>query len=211
MAMSNGNVRRLRVLYICGERPEAAMLQRLEALVGAGVDGVQLRRKEAAGRELYEDAVRLAAFCRDRDALFFVNDRLDVALASGADGVHLGARDLPVAAARRLAPPDFLIGATARSPESALAAERDGADYVGSGAAFASRTKSDTVRIGPEGIEAVAAAVGIPVLAIGGIGAENLAQLANRGISGVAMGDALCGGDGPGIAGEASRMMRNAE
>lgn len=180
---------RLRLLYICGGREDE--IARLAALIDGGVTAVQLRMKDATGRELYERALAAGRICRDGGALFFVNDRLDVALACGADGAHFGADDLPIPAARGCAPPPFLIGATARTPQAARRAERDGADYVGCGAAFPSATKGDTTRIGQAGIAAVTRAVRIPAVAIGGITAENMGQLANAGICGVAAAAAL--------------------
>ena len=180
---------RLRLLYICGGGEEE--IARLAALIRSGVTTVQLRMKNATGRELYERALAVKKNCREKDALFFVNDRLDVALACGADGVHLGANDLPIAGARRCVPRYFLIGATARTPETALQAERDGADYIGCGAAFPSTTKHDTTVIGPSGIAAVTQAVKTPVVAIGGINEQNLEQLGGAGIAGVAVSAAL--------------------
>ncbi len=176
---------RLRLLYLCGG--EEGEIARLAALIRGGVTAVQLRMKNATGRELYERALAVGETCREKGALFFVNDRLDVALACGADGVHLGVSDLPIAAARRCAPRSFLIGATARTPEAALRAERNGADYIGCGAAFRSTTKHDTVEIGPSGIAAVTRAMIIPIVAIGGIDERNIEQLRHSGIAGVAV------------------------
>lgn len=188
--------KRLKILYICGARPDRAALEHLDGLIAAGVTAAQLRRKGTGGGELYEDTRVMADFCRARNVLFFVNDRLDVAIAGGADGVHLGASDLPVEAARGIAPKGFLIGATARDAETAARAQRGGADYIGSGAAFSSKTKQDTTLIGPSGIALVTASVRIPVVGIGGIGADNLRELAGCGIAGVAVGNALAGPEG---------------
>lgn len=186
----------LKLLYVCGDRPDRNALAHLDGLIGAGVTAVQLRRKDAGGRELYEDALVMADFCRARNVLFFVNDRLDVAIASKADGVHLGASDLPVGAARQIAPNNFLIGATARAVETAVEAQRSGADYIGSGAAFSSMTKQDTTLIGPPGIALVATSLDIPAVGIGGVDADNIRELAGCGISGVAVSNALAGLDG---------------
>ena len=118
---------------------------------------------------------------------FIVNDRLDVALLSGADGVHLGQDDLPVAEARRLTGPDFIIGATAHNVQEALAAQAAGADYLGCGAVFATNTKHDTVPLGLEGLRAIRKAVHIPIAGIAGITAKNYGQVLATGADGAAV------------------------
>jgi len=158
-----------------------------------GAGAIQLRHKEASSRDLYEEALEFRKICDVHGALFIVNDRLDIALAAGADGVHLGAEDLPVAVARRLAPKDFIIGATARTPEAAVEAEKNGADYLGVGAVFPTRSKSDARVIGPEGLRKVARAVSLPCVAIGGITVEVVPEILGVGVSGVAVIGAIVG------------------
>lgn len=143
---------------------------------------VQLRHKTLPRGELLPLARRLRVATAEAGALFIVNDHLDIALTTGADGVHLGPDDLSVESARRLAPERFLIGASASSPESALAAVIAGADYLGSGPAFSTPVKKEKVVIGPAGVAAVAAAVDVPVFAIGGIEESNVAQLTGLGL-----------------------------
>jgi thiamine-phosphate pyrophosphorylase len=159
---------------------------RLEAAVRAslrgGADIVQLRHKRIARGELASIARRLAPIVAAAGALFVVNDHLDVALISGADGVHLGPDDLSIASARRVAGPDLLVGASASTPDAGLDAEREGADYLGSGPAFATPVKPEKHVIGPAGIAAIAARVRIPVFAIGGIDEGNIGQLTAAGI-----------------------------
>jgi thiamine-phosphate pyrophosphorylase len=113
----------------------------VEAALAAGAPAVQLRDKGATAAELLDRARTLVAVVRAAGALLFINDRLDVALAAGADGVHLGPDDLPVAAARRIAPPGFLIGYSTDDPDLALRAQADGASYIGCGAVFGTKTK----------------------------------------------------------------------
>src|SRR5690606_29512569 len=139
------------------------------AALEAGAPAVQLRDKEATSRELYEQALRLREMTDRHGALLFVNDRLDVALAAGAGGVHLRPDDLPIAAARRIAPPHFLIGASTDDPAAAIRAADNGADYIGCGSVFGTTTKAEAAgeRIGPEGVAAVARASPVPVIAIG--------------------------------------------
>lgn len=166
-----------------------SVLEVVEASLAAGAPAVQLRDKEATSRELYEQAIRLRELTRRYGALLFVNDRLDVALAAGADGVHLGPDDLPLAAARKVAPPPFLIGVSIDDPDAARDAEAADADYIGCGAVFGTTTKQDVgnERIGPEGLEAVARAVDIPVVGIGGVTVENVDLLPATGAAGVAV------------------------
>ena len=152
------------------------------AAVRGGADVVQLRHKTLARGALLELARRLRELLRMNDRLFVVNDHVDIALLAEADGVHLGPDDLSVAAARRVAGDRLVIGASASTVEAARRAVDDGADYLGSGPAFATPIKSEKKVIGPAGIAAVGAAVSVPVFAIGGVDATNLAQLTAAGI-----------------------------
>ena len=149
---------------------------------GAGV--LQLRHKQLRRGDLVALARRLRELTREGAALFIVNDHLDLALLSEADGVHLGADDLSVAAARRIAGDRLLIGASASTPDAALAAIESGADYIGCGPAFATPLKPQKAVIGPSGVAAVTRAVGesVPIFAIGGIDASNLALLTAAGV-----------------------------
>ncbi|HET9654737.1 MAG TPA: thiamine phosphate synthase [Kineosporiaceae bacterium] len=161
--------------------------------VAAGADCVQVRvARTSTDREALALTREVLATCREYGATCLVNDRVDVALAAGADGVHLGADDLPVAVARRILGDQALIGATARDPLTARRAEDDGADYLGVGPFRATRTKDGLPpAIGLAGVGAVAAAVGIPVLAIGGIVAGDLPGLLSAGAHGAAVVSAL--------------------
>lgn len=167
-----GLAARLRLIVITDRdlaRPREAAEVVGEAL-RAGAPAVQLREKTLPPRDTLPLARRLRADTKTADALLFVNDRIDIALAVGADGVHLGPDDLPVAAARRIAPPGFLIGYSADEPAAARAAVAEGADYIGCGAVFPTSTKSDAGRaVGLGGLARMVAAVDVPVVAIGGI------------------------------------------
>lgn len=154
----------------------------------AGAPAIQLRDKSATARELVERAQALRALTREHGALFFINDRIDVALAAGADGVHLGPDDVPLAAARRALPPDFLIGVSTDDPQRAAVAQQEGADYIGCGAVFGTASKD----VGPEAIglaqlARVVAAVHIPVVAIGGVNPSNIHGVAGAGAAGAAV------------------------
>ncbi|MEU0079645.1 thiamine phosphate synthase [Micromonospora tulbaghiae] len=154
---------------------------------------VQVRvEDDATDREAYELACRVTEACRPYGARCLVNDRLHVALAVDAAGGHVGADDLPVAAARRVLGPDAVLGATAREPVGARAAVDAGASYLGVGPCHATTTKSGLPDpIGPDGIRAVAEAVGVPVIAIGGVTAATVPALRAAGAYGVAVVGAL--------------------
>jgi thiamine-phosphate pyrophosphorylase len=172
---------RLRLIVITDEelaRPRA-VIDVVAAALAAGAPAVQLRAKRATARELLEIGRRLQPLARDAGALLFVNDRVDVALALGADGVHLGPDDLPVASVRAATPDGFLIGASADDPEVARGLARDGADYIGCGTVYPTGTKPDAGEvIGLVGLDRVATAVDVPVVGIGGITVERSAEVA---------------------------------
>lgn len=181
---------RLRLMVLTDRRLSAP--RTIDEVVGAalvaGCRAIQLRDKDATPAELLAAALRLREQTRRHGALLLVNDRVDVALAAGADGVHVGPDDLPLDRIRRAVPPDFLVGYSTDDPAEALAAVRAGADYLGCGTAYATRSKDDAGSpIGPEGVDRVAAAVGVPVLAIGGIGPDEARSLGRTRASGIAV------------------------
>ncbi|MGH7482193.1 MAG: thiamine phosphate synthase [Longimicrobiales bacterium] len=159
------------------------------AALAAGAPAIQLRDKRGHAAALLETAARLRILTRRHRALLFVNDRLDVALAADADGVHLGPTDLPVAAARRLAPSRFLIGFSTDDPELARAAADDGADYIGCGAVFGTSSKPEATgeQIGTVRLREVVEAVPVPVVGIGGVTPDNAAAVAATGAAGAAV------------------------
>ncbi|MFG1889853.1 thiamine phosphate synthase [Micromonospora sp. NPDC049051] len=163
---------------------------------------VQVRMTDdATDREAYDLACRVVALCARYGATCLVNDRLHVALAVGAAGGHVGAEDLPVAAARRVLGPMAVLGATAREPATAAEAVAAGASYLGVGPCHATSTKSGLpAPIGPAGVSAVATAVDVPVVAIGGVTAADVPALLAAGAYGVAVVGALSGAADPGRA-----------
>jgi thiamine-phosphate pyrophosphorylase len=173
------------------------------AALEGGAPVIQLRDKTATAAALLEDARTLLPLVRRYGARLIVNDRLDVALAAGADGVHLGPDDLPVAAARTHAPAGFLIGFSTDDPAAAAQAAADGADYIGCGAVFGTTSKADAAaeRIGVARLDRVARAVNVPVVAIGGIGPDNVAEIAATAAAGVAViGAVMTAADPAGVA-----------
>lgn len=176
-------------------RPTAEIVRQA---VQGGVTCVQLREKSCGTREFLEEARAVKAVLAGTGVPLIINDRLDVALAAGADGVHLGQRDMPLAEARRLAPSGWIIGVSAESVADAVQAEREGADYVGASPVFATPTKTDTAPpLGLDGLRAVCAAVKIPVVAIGGIHAGNAHAVRAAGAAGLAVVSAIVAAESP--------------
>lgn len=177
-----------RLHVLTDARGGPAALAAVTAALAAGAPVVQVRAKGCTDRALHDFAREVAARCADRGATCIVNDRVDVALAIGAAGTHLGADDLPIEAVRRVAGAGHLVGGTARDPARAAALVAAGADYVGVGPAFATATKAGLpAPLGPAGVGAVAAAVAVPVIAIGGVTAERVPGLLAAGAHGVAV------------------------
>jgi thiamine-phosphate pyrophosphorylase len=175
-----------------------AALRTVARAVAAGAPVVQVRLKEGSDRQRLDFTRRVVDICVEHGALCLVNDRVDVALAAGAHGTHLGADDLPVAAARRIAGPGHLLGGTARDPRSAADLVAAGADYLGVGPAFSTSTKSGLPDpIGVAGVAAVARAVPVPVIAIGGVDAQRARQLRTAGAYGVAVVSAVTAAPDP--------------
>ena len=167
------------------------LAQAVEAALDGGVTCLQLREKEASAGEILALARTLLPLCRARRVPLLINDRVDIALAAGADGVHLGQEDLPLPEARTLLGPDRILGATAHTVEEALRAQAEGADYLGVGAMFPTGTKTNTIPTSADPLKAICAAVSIPVVAIGGVTAQNLPTLAGTGIAGAAVVSAI--------------------
>ncbi len=195
---------RLRGLYgiaDAGFRPELPMEQKVRVFLEGGACAIQLRMKNAPARLLLEETRRVVKLAEGR-ALIFVNDRPDVALAAGADGVHVGDEDLPVVELRRVFGGRLLVGATVRSLAGALEAARDGADYVGFGPVFPTSTKVVDAEVrGLERLSEAAHCSPIPVVAIAGMTVERAAEVARAGAAAAAVvSDILGSPDMPGRA-----------
>ena len=183
--------------------------EQVEAALRGGATCVQLREKELDGAAFLEEAKVLAALCRRYGVPLIINDNVEVALASGADGVHVGQDDLTVEQVRRLAGDRLIVGVSAHSVEQALAAQAGGADYLGVGAVFATATKSDAHVLPRETLAEICRAVDIPVVAIGGIGEDNLLQLAGTGVDGAALVSAIF--SAPDIEGQCRKLRALSE
>ena len=174
---------------LCGER---GVEETSRQALAAGVGTLQLRDKTASTRELVEMAFSLKHLCREYNSLFLVNDRIDVALACDADGVHLGQDDMPATIARELLGPDAVIGVSARTELEALNAWRDGADYIAANMIFSTTTKTDLGKpLGLVAIRKLKEATPLPLVAIGGINSTNVDIVRNAGVDGIAVVSAI--------------------
>lgn len=176
-----------------------------EAVAG-GVTCVQLREKTGSAMEFIEEARAVQTALRGTGVPLIVNDRVDIALAVGAEGVHLGQQDMAIADARRLGPPSWIIGVSAESLADAVRAEQEGADYIGVSPVFATPTKTDHAPpLGLEGLRAIRTAVNLPLVAIGGIQLKNARDVIRAGADGLAVVSAIVSADSPRAAAAALR------
>jgi len=172
----------------------------LDATLAGGCRMIQLREKEWPSGRLLPLAERMRDRCRRVGATFIVNDRVDLALAVGADGVHLGQDDLPPRAARPLLRPGMVLGRSTHSVGQAREAQVEGADYIAVGSMFPTRTKPDFQLVGPELIRAIRPETRSPLVGIGGVTRENVAEVIRAGADGVAVISAVCGAPDPAAA-----------
>lgn len=188
-------------LYLVTDRRLAAgrsLPALVEAAVAGGVTVVQLREKSCSTREFVALAREIQALLRGTGVPLIINDRVDVALAAGADGLHLGQKDMAIADARRLVGSRMIIGISVESLDDAIRAEGEGADYLGISPVFATATKIDTAPpLGLDGVRAIRAAVGLPLVGIGGIDAGNVASLIEAGADGGAVVSAIVAAPDP--------------
>lgn len=194
--MSTPLAQRLRLIVITDVEMASPRSLRdvVRAAVDAGAPAVQLRAKNMNAQELVAVGQELLPFVREAGALFFVNDRVDVALAIDADGVHVGPDDVPVRVLRPIVPRGFLIGASTSDPDEARRLVAAGADYIGCGTIYPTMTKADAGEaIGLEGLHRVVDAVDVPVVGIGGIDVARASEIAETGAAGVAAVAAVMG------------------
>jgi thiamine-phosphate diphosphorylase len=178
----------LSVYVITESLPDRSPLEIAAAAYAGGATVVQYRHKYATAREQFRWALQLATLARGQAKPFIINDRVDLALAVRADGVHLGPDDLPVSVARRLLGPLAIIGASVSTPDEAIEAEAEGATYLGVGCIYGTTSKEDAGdAIGPARLAEIRAAVSLPLVAIGGITLARLPELATAGAEGVAV------------------------
>ena len=163
------------------------LLACVEQALQGGVTLVQYRSKFKDGGPMYEEALALKALCDSYNVPLIINDRVDVALAVGAAGVHVGQDDLPCSVVRNLVGADFIIGVSAHNPAEALRAIADGADYLGCGAVFGTATKPGVAKLGLANLQAIRSVATIPMVGIGGVNASNYAEVLATGANGAAI------------------------
>ena len=163
------------------------IFDQVEAAIRGGATLIQLREKELPFDEFLDEAIEMKALCERCNVPLIINDNVEIALRSGADGVHVGQDDMRAVDIRKMAGRNLIVGVTAKTVEQALDAQAAGADYLGSGAVFGSSTKTNARPMTRETLSAICAAVDIPVVAIGGINRNNISELRGTGISGVAV------------------------
>lgn len=173
------------------------LLQQVEESLKGGVTLVQLREKHLSFQEFLEEAKEMKELCHKYGVPLLINDNVEICIESGADGVHVGQKDMEAGAVREKLGKDKIIGVSARTVEQAMAAQNAGADYLGVGAVFSTSTKEDAKLLDHEILKAITKAVDIPVVAIGGISSENVSQLKGTGIDGVAVVSAIYGKENP--------------
>jgi len=187
-------------------------LEIVQAAVRGGVTCVQLREKNCSAREFIAEATAIQSFLKEHGIPLIINDRLDIAQAIQADGVHLGQNDIPLKMARAIVKDSMLIGISAESLQDAVEAERDGADYIGVSPIYTTATKSDTApALGLEGLREIRKAVKIPLVGIGGLNSSNAAEVIGNGADGIAVVSAIVSADDPeNAAAELSEIIRQA-
>lgn len=171
------------------------LYEQVEDALKGGATIVQLREKELDEEDFLREAKQLTTLCHSYSVPLIINDNVQIALESSADGVHVGIEDAPVAQIRKQTPPGFIIGATAKTVAQAQAAEHAGADYLGVGAVFPSPTKQTAIRITNEQLREICSSVSIPAVAIGGISLSNVDELAGGGMDGIAVVSAIFGAE----------------
>ena len=183
-------------------------LEIVSAAVQGGATVVQLREKDCSTRDFIEQALAIKEFLKDQGVPLIINDRVDVAQAVEADGVHLGQTDMPLGLAKRILGDSMIIGISAESLHDAIEAERDGADYLGVSPIYATPTKKDTAPpLGLEGLRQIRKAVRLPLVGIGGLKQENTAEVIRNGADGVAVVSAIVAADDPQTAADALKQI----
>lgn len=186
-------------LYLVTDKSDDVekFLKTIEEAIKGGVNVVQIREKTADTLDFYNLALKVKEITTKYDVPLIINDRVDIALAIDADGVHVGQSDMPCDVTRRLIGEDKILGVSAATVDEARKAEKDGADYIGTGAVFPTATKDDAPSVTKTQLKEVVGSVNIPVVAIGGINLENASQLNDTGIAGLSVVSAIMSSDNP--------------
>ncbi|MBR3534457.1 MAG: thiamine phosphate synthase [Oscillospiraceae bacterium] len=192
------DIRKMMKLYAVTDRAwtgKQTLFEQAEAAMRGGITCLQLREKNMNKDEFLKEALEMKELCRSYNVPLIINDDPYIAVKSGADGVHIGQKDMSLKEAREITGNGMIIGVTAALPELAVKAEKEGADYIGSGAVFGSSTKADAKPLSHDVLREITASVKIPVVAIGGITRDNMAKLAGTGLAGAALVSAIFSAD----------------
>ena len=184
------------LLYVVTDRAwvgKQTLYEQIEEAILGGATIVQLREKNLSEDEFLEEALKVKELCNRYDVPLIINDNIEIAMKSGADGVHVGIEDVPVGEIRKNVGEDFIIGATAKTVEQAVKAQQAGANYLGVGAVFPSPTKKNAIRITNQQLKEICTSVDIPVVAIGGITYENMDEIRGCEMDGIAVVSAVFG------------------
>lgn len=176
---------------------EEKFLKTIEDAINGGVSVVQIREKTKDTLDFYNLALKVKEITAKYNVPLIINDRVDVALAIDADGVHIGQSDMPCDVTRKLVGPNKIVGVSAATIDEAKKAEKDGANYIGTGAVFPTATKDDTPKITKKDLKEIVESINIPVVAIGGITLDNASELTNTGIKGLSVVSAIMSSDNP--------------
>ena len=190
--------KKMLLLYAVTDRAwvgKQTLLEQIEAALKGGATIIQLREKQLDEDSFVREAIQVRELCHRYNVPLIINDNVDVALKSGADGVHVGIEDAPVEEIRKRVSDNFIIGATCKTVEQAKIAEAAGADYMGVGAVFPSPTKTNAIRITNEQLRDIISSVSIPAVAIGGISYDNVCEIKGTSVSGVAVVSAIFGAE----------------
>ena len=186
-------------LYLVTDKSDDVekFLKTIEEAIKGGASVVQIREKTADTLDFYNLALKVKKITEKHDVPLIINDRVDVALAVDAEGVHVGQSDMPCAVTRALVGPDKIVGVSAATIEEARKAESDGADYIGAGAVFPTATKDDAPKITKKDLKEIVESISIPVVAIGGITLNNAHELIDTGIAGLSVVSAIMSSENP--------------
>lgn len=185
------------------------LIEQVEKSLKGGVTCVQLREKNSDYDLFLQEAFEIKELCRKYNALFIVNDNVDIGIKVKADGVHIGQNDMDVLQVRKLVGEEMIIGVSVQTTQQAVLAEKSGADYLGVGAVFETASKKDAIMVSYDTLKEISQNVSIPIVAIGGINRNNIYKLKNSGISGVALISAIFGAED--IKGECEKLKKSLE
>lgn len=194
MKLNNDELKKALFLYAVTDRSwtgEKSLYEQVEQTLKGGTTIVQLREKELSYEDFLQEGKEIQKLCKEYDVPFVINDNVELAKELDADGVHIGQDDMEISDARKIIGNDKILGVSVQTVEDAIFAEKEGADYLGVGAVFSTSTKLDAVDVSYEMLKNICEAVKIPVVAIGGINKNNILDLQNSGICGVAVVSAI--------------------